>query len=801
MTKIFDKLVLSGPMPYVVLLALLSATLFFSFFLKNFRMDASTDSIILENDADLHYYDESREIFGSDDYVFVVVQPSGELFAESTLRGIRLLSEELARLDGVSSVVSIVSVPLFHSPKVPLLNLTTGYKTLSMEGVDKDLARKELIESPLFRDYLISEDAKTTVIQVNFKDDPGYRSIVRTRNNLQRKKHDQGLTLEESRELEKLNSTSRQMYENQTRRQTNNIAEIRRLMANHTALGTLYLGGVPMIVSDMVRYIRSDIMNFGVAVLLFIVLMLAIIFRRLKLFLLPMMACVVTLVIMVGYLGYTDWRTTVVTANFTSLLLIMTTENAIHLATQWRELLAVEPALTRRAIVLRCVGTMGPPCFFSTLTTVVGFGSLYASGLRPVKDFGMMMVLGLCVGYAVCFLLIPAALVLLPKGKATLQEQKAESESALVSIFAKLTERYPKWIVLGALILFALGALGSRRLTVENRFIDHFRESTPIYEGMIVLDEQLGGTAPLEVILDGDGKEYWLKVENLAKLRKVHQWLDDLPETGKVLSIDTMIRVLEKVNNDQPLNQFILNLMKVSIPPEMAKDVLRPYVDQDFTKVRIAMRVRESDRSLRRKQLLERIRAYLDQEIASKTAAAAHVTGMFVLYNNMLQSLFTSQIATVTTVLLSCFVVFSLIFRSIWLALIGLVPNILAVTIILGTIGWLGIPLDMMTIMVAAITFGLADDNTIHYVHRFRHEFLKDRDYTATMYRCHNSIGRPLSYTMITIIVGFSILCFSNFIPTVYFGIFTGLAMFLALMASHTLLPLLILYFKPLGRS
>ncbi|MBI1785373.1 MMPL family transporter [Candidatus Sumerlaeota bacterium] len=796
----YQKFFLSGPMPYLTVAATVAITVFFAFHIKNFKMDASSDSITLEHDKDLKYYDQTRQIFGSDDYVFVVLTPREDLFSDAALNGIKELAADLENLPGVQSVSSILTVALFHSPDVPLLKLASDYRTLGKGNADRELARKELSASPLYSNYLISEDGKKTIIQATFKSDPEFVKLMFRRYALRDRSRDGALTPEETRELQTVEKDYRRKYLDYSAQRDANIRDVRTVLEKHKTLGTFHLGGVPMIVSDMVGFIHHDIALFGVLVILFTVFMMALIFRRIKLFLLPMLACIFTVVIMVGYLGYADWHTTVVTANFTSLLLIMTTENAILLASKWRQLLGTYPEKPARELVALMTVPVAVPCAFSTFTTLIGFMSLMVSGIRPIMDFGLMMTIGLTVGFAVCFLFIPAMLAILPKERPIAAAELAEASDSTISIFARLAATHPAAVLGVGLACLSLGFLGTRRLTVENMFQDYFRKSTAIYKGMNLVDSELGGTTPLEVVLDGGRPDFWFEQENLARLRRVHDYLAAQPEIGKVISLDTMVRMIEGVNNGKPLSKTMLSLVRKNLPPDMVKSILQPYVTDDFRQVRITMRVKEGYKDLNRKALLEKVDSYLEKTEGFKLGETAHVTGMFVLYNNMLQTLFTSQIATVGSVFLTCFITFTIIFRNIWLALMGLVPNVLAVTIILGLIGWLGIPLDMMTIMVAAITFGLADDNAIQYIHAFKKEFPKDRDYKAAMYRCHNTIGRGLSYSMITIVAGFAILVFSDFMPTVYFGVFTGIAMFLSLVASHSLLPLLIIYLKPLGR-
>lgn len=782
--------------PRAVLAVLCAITALCVYFLPAFRLDASSDSLVLENDADLRYYERSRRVFESDDFLLITFTPDqGTVFQQANLDVLAQLVADIRALDGVVNVNSILDVPLFHSPDISLIQLATGFNTLSKPGTDRELAARELTSSPLYRELLVSEDGRTTAIQIQFADNDTLRALSRKRSDLRAKKYTQGLTPAEADQLAEVTQAHRKVHTADTERWRQKVAQVRGVISGYDDQGTLFLGGVPMIVNDMIAFVRADILTFGLGVGLFLMVILAIIFRRWRWVLLPLGTCVLAVLLVMGYLGMVDWRATVISSNFTALLLIITMSMAIHLVVRYRQIQADQPELSRFELVREATLQVARPCLYCALTTMVGFGSLVVSHIPPVTDFGLMMTLGIGVAYLLVFSLMPAVLMLLPVAKATGQLTEHTSWS---SRFAVVTDRLPRLIPVLSVIL-AVGAVwGMTRLSVENRFIDYFKQNTEIYQGMEIIDRRLGGTTPLEVILESDQQDYWFTSEGLAKIRKVHQHLEALPETGKVLSLDTMMQVVEGVNDGKPINPMMLGLLRQFIPNDVAKEVVRPYANDDFTQVRIVARVKESYPGLDRNALLDGVREYLHENLAVPEANI-HMTGMYVLYNNMLQSLFKSQILTIGMVFFATWLMFALLFQSAQLATIGLVPNVLPVLLVLGAMGWAGIPLDMMTITIAAITIGIAVDHTIHYIHRFKREFAQLGEYRATMYRCHKNIGQAMYYTSVTIILGFSIMSLSNFVPTVYFGLFTGLAMLVAMLAALTLLPRLLLLWQPLG--
>ncbi len=800
LVRIYDRTVLQYP--WFFLIVAFGAFGFFGYYVKDFSLDASSESIVLENDSDLRYYSETRELFGSDDYIFVTVTPPEgvDLFSDDVINNIDAMSKEFAALPDVESVTSILNVPLFHSPDVQFAQMATQYKTL-LTGADRALARKELTESPLYKDYLIASDGKTTTIQVTYKD-PAQEitDMYNRRRDLRLKRDDSGLTAEETTELVALETEYAAQHVIEIEQNRVNIAKSREIVDRYRGkIGEMHLGGVPMIIADIIAYVRGDIRIFGMASFVLVVITLGLLFRRLKWVVLPMLCCAMVLTIMMGYMGFTAWTGTIVTSNFPAMLIVITLVTAIHIVAHFQELYARNPGWSNRQITLQTVRDLSVPCFATSLTTVVGFGSLLVSDIRPLIDLGLVVSAGIMVAYLLLFTVIPAALQYFPLGAVPKNELSQLGDSPM-RVYARFTEKRGAFIYFLLVVIVAGGSYGISKLKVENRFIDYFRESTEIYKGMTTIDQRLGGTTPLEVVLEAKGKDFWLEKGNLAKLREIHEWVEAQPESGKVISPDTLMRMAEGVYKAGTIPTPILKLLISRVPKDLQDAVVGPYMSTDRDQVRIALRVEESSKSLSRKGLMERFDEYFKTApVFQDGTIKPRVTGIFVLYNNLLQSLYNSQIKTIAVSYGVIWVMFVILFRSPTLATIAFLPNVPPVMITLGIMGITGIPLNVLTIMIAGVSLGEAVDFALHYIHRFRHEYHVDKDYKAAMYRCHNSIGRAMYYTTITTVVGFAIVCFSNFIPNVYFGLFTALALFVAFLASMTLLPLLIITLKPFG--
>ena len=831
--RCYDQWVLRRPRLTLAVVGLL--TLFLGFFAGNFKLDASGDSLVLENDQALKYYIGIKQQYASDDYLVLTYTPRAPLFSQPVLEDLHRLHQALEGVDNTASVLSILNVPLLASPPVTLNELQEHIRTLRDDDADLALARQEFLTSPIYSNLLVSPEATTTALLISLEVDERRRELRRQRDALRAAALGPDFSDQQRRELA---AVSRQYADHSAEtlaRESAQIDAVRAIMARHQNSAQLHLGGVPMIVADSIRFIKNDLAIFGLGVVAFLITILAIAFRRPRWVLLPLMTCSVTVVLMTGFLGLVNWPVTVVSSNFISLLLIITLSLTIHLIVRYRELHQQRPEADQHSLVLATIRAKVIPCFYTAITTIVAFGSLIVSNIRPVIDFGWMMCIGISFAFVLAFTLFPACLVLLKPGKPA----TTENLTARITLWlATLVDSRHRLIIATFVVISLVSIAGITRLTVENRFIDYYKESTEIYQGMALIDRQLGGTTPLEVIIDApadDSEEeindpelaigdeddedflldedewlddeesggltatsYWFNTEMLQEVAAIHDYLDALPETGKVLSLTSSMALLEQLDRQVATDNFLLAVLYKKLPDQLKSALFSPYLSADGQQLRFSIRVFDSDPELQRNVLLRQIREELVSEL-QLAPEQVHLTGMLVLYNNMLQSLFDSQIMTLGVVFLAILAMFMLLFRNLVVAFLALLPNLVAAALVLGIMGWVGISLDIMTITIAAICIGIAVDNAIHYVDRFSAEFAAVGNYQLAIARSHGSIGQALYYTCLTITLGFSILALSNFKPTIYFGLLTGFSMLVALLANLTLLPVLIRWFKPLG--
>jgi predicted RND superfamily exporter protein len=838
--KLYDKIILQNPWTAIIVVFVLAIIMALG--LPNFKLDASADSLTLEHDDDLNFSREVVQRYGSDNFLIVTFSPSkGVLFDQNNLDTLAALREDLLQIEGIESVLSMLDVPLLYSPKIDITDLTGELNTLMSEGVDKQLAKSEFLSSPIYKDVILSADGNTTGMMATLDLDETYLQLVSKRDSLRLLRDTDGLSAQQKIQLQEVSAEFLNYRTAKAEVDHKRVAQIRELIEDYRDRATIFLGGPDMITADMITFIKSDLTVFGAGILVFIIATLALIFRQIRFVVLPLITCALCLIIILGFLSWIDWRLTVISYNFVLLLLIITLALTIHLIVRYRELQSNNPESNQHELVSQTVISMAKPCLYTVLTTIVAFTSLVVSDIRPVIDFGWMMTMGISLALVIAFITIPAGMVLLGKGSHT---SLKDNSSAFTAKFAWLTEHYGTLILLTALSLAALSAYGISKLEVENRFIDYFRSDTEIYRGMETIDTALGGTTPLDIIIQapvfdepaindveefestdddysldddyafedeyGDMEEelsqddasgltesYWFSSTGLADLEKLQTFIDAQPEVGKVNSLVQLYVVARDLSN-RDLNDLEIAIMRQNLSDEIYQQMVAPYLLEDIDEARIQLRAKETGGQLRRAELLEKIHQYAIDEvgIAPKNI---RFTGILVLYNNMLQSLYKSQIVTLGAVFIGIMIMFLVLFQSVKISIIAILPNFLAAGIVLGSMGIFGIPLDMMTITIAAIAVGIGVDHAIHYLTRFKREFSLDSNYIGAMHRAHASIGQALFYTSITIIAGFSILALSNFIPSVYFGLLTGLAMLAALLGSMTLLPQLIIISKPFG--
>ncbi|MBS30788.1 MAG: hypothetical protein CMG39_06485 [Candidatus Marinimicrobia bacterium] len=804
-----EKLYLSLFKKYtsIFLILLIIIICFFAYSSKNFQLDASSDTLILEQDEDLKKYRKIINDYGSNDFLIVTFTDKKKIITEDNLNQIELFINKANQLNWVESIQSVFDVPLLEVNNQKLTDLIDEILTIKSPGVNLDEAEKELLNSPIFKNLILSEDATSTGVIINFKKDERYDFLINERDRL---KSINQPSKDELIELDTINLEYEASKKNFDKKRHKNINEIRDIINIFSANNLeMHLGGVSMIADDTITFVKNDIIVFGLGAFIFILIVLFFVFKNPLWMFVCISNCLASLIIMIGTVSLMGWKVTVISSNFIMLILILSLSMTVHIVVRYKQFLSQSDESSFEPPLILTIKNMYKPCLYTALTTIFAFASLYTSGIKPVMDFGLMMCIGLIITYITSFSFLPSLITFLRLNKTSTNDNQNKR-----SLFNSISLNYPHTILISFAIIFCIGLYGATKLKVENSFVDYFKKNTEIYKGMKLIDDKLGGTTPLDIIIDFNPnnndnfeydidddfedfgidynpEDYWFTQEKINNIKKIHDHLETYPFMGKVLSLASIVRTAEKLNSNDEFDTLELSVLYKKLPGDLKDQIIRPYVLINKDQARITMRIIDTHPELVRADFISDLNEYINNNYSTGSINVSS-TGILILYNNMLQSLFSSQIKTLSIVLFGIFLMLVFLFRSLTNALAAITPNIIACFVILGTMGLLSIPLDLMTITIAAITIGIAVDNCIHYIYRYQEYYSFTKNHDETLIYCNKTVGVAIKNTSITIIAGFSILIFSNFYPTIYFGIFTALSMFVALLGSLTLLPILL---------
>ncbi len=810
--------------PYIILLCMLALVIAAGTQIKNLNIDASPDSLMLESDPDLKYYREVHQQYGTDEFIIVGFKPTAALLDTKTIALVENISSQFKSVKDVSGVTSISNAPLLLQQEEDEKTGTTKFANLLSPNVDLGKARKEFTTSPIYVDNLVSKDLGSTAIKVDIQKNHELVNLLQQKYVLLEKQVSQELNSTELLELESMRDDIQAQRQVVNERYKNVLMSVRNIISEHQSRGEFYLAGAPLIGNDMKEYVVQDIKVFGIAIILVMVLVLFIFFRNPAWIFLALICAVLNVLLVAGITALLGFQLTIISSNFVALLIIFSITLSIHVIIRYQEINTLYPDKSVDEKITKTLSQIITPCLYMVITSAIAFFSLIVSDINPVIIFGYIMILGLFCAFLLTFTVLPSLIKLIEPKSKDFKEDK--SVSFLENILDAIVNN--KKLTVAILIgIFVLNIAGIGQITVENRFIDYFKKSTDIYQGLELVDQELGGTVPLEVILeaapeteeeieedddddefddyladlektqdDFTAKSYWYNRSGIKKIEKIHKYLESLPQVGKVLSLASTEEVFRTINKGEPLEDFHLALVYSKVPENVKQVLISPYVSTEGSQARIVARIKDSDHTLIRNDLLKKISADLNESYV-KNGDEIRLTGISVLYNNVLQSLFRSQILTLGTVFICILIMLTILFRSLKLAFIGTLPNIFTALFVLGLMGIFGIPLDIMTITIAAITIGIGVDYAIHYIHRYKKEFAESNDNYQAILASQTTVGKALYFTSITITLGFVTLVLSNFVPSIYFGMLTSIAMLVSLFATFSIIPLLLSIMNP----
>ena len=811
--------------PIIVLVFMFALVATCSIYIKNLNIDASPDSLMLESDPDLKYYREVHRHYGTDEYIIVGFKPNKGMLEQENIQYIEDITNQFKNIEGISAVTSLSNVPLLLQLKEDEKTGQTSFSNMLTPNVDLKKAEQEFTSSPIYVDNLVSKDLSTTAIKVDIEKNKKLVDLIEQKYVLLEKQKTETKNTQAISDIEQLRnniSVERQVI---NQRYKDVLDEVRGILSTQGNKGQFYLAGAPLIGNDMKEYVVKDIRTFGVAILGIMVVVLFIFFRKPAWIFLALICAVLNVLLVAGLASLLGFQLTIISSNFVALLIIFSVTLSIHVIIRYQEIQALNPNDSVEDEIKVAISQIITPCSYMVLTSATAFLSLIVSDINPVIIFGYIMILGLICAFLLTFTVLPALIKLIkPQSREHEKDKSADFLENILQVIVK-HRKLTLTILVG---MFALNIFGISQLTVENRFIDYFKKSTDIYQGLELVDQDLGGTVPLEIMLEanpnieeemddtdddeefGDylaeleetqddftAKSYWYNRSGIKKINKIHEYIESLPQIGKVLSLSSTEEVFRTINKGEPLEDFHLSLVYSKIPENIKNVLISPYVSSDGSQARVLARIKDSDHTLIRNDLLKKIKTDLNSEFV-KNGESVRLTGISVLYNNVLQSLFKSQILTLGTVFVAILVMLIILFKSFKLAVIGTLPNIFTALFILGCMGVFGIPLDIMTITIAAITIGIGVDYAIHYIHRYQKELAASGDNYQAIHKSQTTVGKALYFTSITITLGFVVLILSNFVPSIYFGLLTSVAMLVSLFATFSIIPLLLSIMKPI---
>ncbi|MCP8899429.1 efflux RND transporter permease subunit [Gilvimarinus xylanilyticus] len=776
----------------IILACFIALTVFLGWQATKFTIDASADTL-LTKDNQLYLKTRVTDArFAPQEFLLVAYEPQDHpVLSEKSFTEIESLSDEFSQLERVDSVRSILNIPLLSLAKGGLSGSAADQWTIA----NKDFAPQELAQTfkdhPIFEDLVINREQTATGIQILFKSHPELESINAEITALQEKMLQSELTESETKQLERLQEKAEPIEKRLTTTRNREIDRIRDIIKPYESSANLYIGGAHAVGYQLINIIKSDLLIFGSAIAGMIFLLLIILFRKPRWVLLTAACCACSVVMTLGLFGALGFKATVISANFVALQLILTLAIVVHLIVQYRESCDRHEDWNQAQLLSDTLKQKFKPCLYAGLTTSVGFASLLLTDIQPVIAFGWMMIIAMGFSIATSLLLFPALLAFFSREA---QGNPHGLAKRVLNVFLTLSDKHGVLVVLASIAIVIVSALGLLRLSVENSFINYFAESTQVYNELSFIDREFGGTTALDITYSPqspDNPDLDFNALQLQRLQLIQSALTDYEASGDTLSVVNFTELAKQINGGKPLTEYEINAVYWTIDKELRDSLLGSYYNNEHHQFRVSTRVQDTTEGLNRADYIEQIKA--DMQALEIPAEDYQMTGLFMLYQNILQKLFRSQILSLGLVYIALTLAFWVIFRSLRFALVGIAPNIVTTVTVLGTMGWLGIPLDLMTMTIASIAMGIAVDDTIHYMHRYREE----GGHSDAMQRTHHSVGYALLYTTLIIVLGFAMLLFSDFVPSVQFGLLSGLAMTIALVADLTLLPVLLKRFAP----
>lgn len=763
-----------------------------AFFASKFKIDASADTLLLKNNKLYIETQVMNQRFSPEEFILLAYQPKQhDVFSQQTFDDITDLTKSIKTLPRVKSVNHILNVPLLSMAAELSADLNPDDFTWQSNQYSPTEMKAVFDSHPIFTDLLVNKSQTATAIQIVFKQNEKLQNIQSKIVDIQKVLLDKDeLTQQQTEKIEQLKQAAEPIESKLKAQRQQEIDKIYEFAEPFNNSAQIYLGGAYVLGQQMIDIVQSDLVIFGSVIGLVIIVLLFVLFRRIRWVVLPIVCCSLSVLLTVGLFGFLDMRATVISSNFIALQLILTLAVVIHLIVEFRQLASGQSNEKHKDLLIKTVNRKFKPCLYAAITTSVGFASLIFSGIQPVVSFGWMMIVAMFVSISVSLVMFPAFLSMVS------QRDEASSDKVthrVITFFDAVVKSNPKSIMFSSILVASISILGMLQLDVENSFLNYFKTSTQVHKELRFIDQEFGGSTPLDIVytIPNSQRDPQLEMtaETVQTLQKIQTVLQSYKEVGNTTSVVNFTELAMKINKGKPLTEYELTVVYRLLDDSLKENLLGAYFLPEENKLRISSRIKDSTADFDRAKFIESLKTDLD--IIEVQQSDYTLTNLFVLYQDILQRLFSSQILTLGLVFIALTAVLFGIFKSMKIAIIAVVPNILTTLIILGIMGWFNIALDLMTITISAIAMGIAVDDTIHFVHRYIEE-KADNDSNVAISKTFNSVGYALLFTTTIIALGFSMLSFSDFVPSILFGLLTALAMIVALVTDSTLLPVLL---------
>ena len=759
---------------FLVLIGLLTG--FFGHYAIKSKTDNSIEVWLKHNDPKLDYYYDFIDKFGDDEFL-IIAMDGDDLFTGKKLKLINDIATSLESVKGVRSVMSLASVYKDKLSAPYFKEVLKRNKTRSILEVFKE----KILDDPMYVNNVISSDGETTaIIATVAKGSPESRVKL----------------VKETREILKA-------VENEINNEPSPLLLKEGTGEANGPQKGFFLAGPSIVNTELDRMSQKDMRTFTPVMFAVALVILVALFKNVSGVLIPAITIIINIMWTVGLFVIFDNKMNMVSGMLIPLIFIISLATTVHILNRFY--LEVKLSGDRRESILKTVKYICVPCFLMCVTTSIGFLSLIASDVTPVKTTGIFMAAGIMMSFFVCITLVPGMLSLFPEWMSkpfiNIQKDRGSSNKEFQGIYGfigKFVNNNTIYVFVFSLVFVGVSIYGITKIKAESSIFESFPESSEITRSTEHIEQELMGLIPMDIVVDAGSTGGVFQPDILEKMEKLQEYLKGIPEVTKSVSVADYVKYLNKLlNKDDPDSQMITKDKAIDyakLASLHGDSIVKSLYTEDYNEGRVSVRMKNVGSS-RYQAIVNDIEGFI--KVNFPLSVDCSITGIVPLLMDMQEYLIESQIKTFTLAFVLIFICIALLLRSVRIGMMSMIPNLIPISITLGVMGYVGINLDVATIMIASVAIGISVDDTIHFLYRFKEEFKKDGNHYLAIQRTLSGVGRALIFTSIVATCGFLVFCLSNFKAIQYFGLLTGITMVSAIFAVLFILPSCILLFKP----